>query len=834
MTQRKTRTPRPARPRKSAAAAPHREVYEKLGAFYLGREYDLEAGKLRDDLFLYDARDLVTHAVCVGMTGSGKTGLGIGLLEEAALDGIPALILDPKGDLPNLALTFPELRAEDFLPWVNPGEAGRLNLTVEDFAAQQASQWAEGITAWGQDGERIRRLRQAAEVRIYTPGSRSGVPLSILHSLAAPTDGLREEDLYRDRLQSTVAGLLHLLGIRSDPIQGKEHVFLANVIDSAWQRGQNLDLAGLIGLVQTPPFDRLGVLDLETAYPAGERSALVMALNNLLAAPGFDVWLAGEPMDPASLLWTRDGKPRLAVVTLAHLSDAERMFVVTLLLNEVVAWVRRQSGTNSLRAILYMDEIFGFFPPVAEPPSKRPMLSLLKQARAHGLGVVLATQNPVDLDYRGLANTGTWFIGRLQTEGDRQRLLDGLDSLTTGTAPRWDRRWLEKAIGGLDKRVFLVNNVHEDGPAVMQTRWTLSYLRGPMTGDQIGQLMKGQRAAGDRPAEVAATVVAAAVPASSGAPGAARPAALPPEIAQVSFPARAGLGSLTYIPMLVGAARLRYVNAKLKIDSSNDVVYLTAIKDAPIPVDWAEARAAGVVAGSLLQGAPAEGAFGEVAAAGMRERNYKTWERDFLSWLAGAVPLTLWRDPVTGETSQPGETEAAFRARQSLEARQSRDQTLEKLRAKYAARLTSLKERLRRAEQTVEREKDQARQQQTQTAISFGATVLGAFVGRKAVSATTLGRATTAARGVSRVAKEKEDIERAADNVEALRARLADAEAELESEVNELEAELSVGQGALEPIQVRPKKADIAVQLVALAWTPHTVSPSGELAPAWG
>lgn len=828
MKRRTARTRRAASGRKSAAAGPQRETYEKLGAFYLGREYDLERSRLKDDLFLYDSRDLVTHAVCVGMTGSGKTGLGIGLLEEAALDGIPALILDPKGDLPNLALTFPDLRAEDFLPWVNAGEAGQLNLTTEAFAAQQAEQWAAGLKEWGQDGDRIRRLRQAAEVVVYTPGSRSGVPLSILRSLAAPPDGARDEEASRERLQSTVAGLLHLIGIRSDPIQGREHVFLANVIDSAWSGGRDLDLEGLIGLVQSPPFKKLGVLDLEAAYPASERSELVLALNNLIAAPGFDVWLAGEPMDPQTLLWSKDGKPRLAVVTLAHLNDAERMFVVTLLLNEVVGWVRRQSGTNSLRAVLYMDEIFGFFPPVTEPPSKRPMLSLLKQARAHGLGVALATQNPVDLDYRGLANAGTWFIGRLQTERDRQRLLDGLDSLTAETSPRWDRPWLEKAIAGLEKRVFLVNNVHEDGPSALQTRWTMSYLRGPMTGDQIAALMK-DRARGEQPAVRPAQ--AGPQPVSASATG--RPPAVPAEIPQVSIPARAAQGSLTYLPVLVGAARMRFSSAKLKVDATHEVLAVTPIKDAPIPVDWAEARQTNVKASALVQGAPSQGAFGQLPAAGLRPRNYAAWEKDFASWLASDVALDLWRDPSTGQLSRPGETEADFRARQTLEARQAKDGALEKLRAKYAVRLTSLRERLRRAEQTVEREKDQARQQQTQTAISFGATVLGAFVGRKAVSATTLGRATTAARGVGRVAKEKEDIERASDNVEAVQARLNEAEADLKGEVDELEAELTLAQDKLEPVQVRAKKADIAVQLVALAWAPHVAGPSGEFTPAW-
>lgn len=453
--------------------------FEKLGVFYLGRLYDSQQKKSQDGLLLYDSKDLVTHAVCVGMTGSGKTGLCLALIEEAAIDGIPAILIDPKGDLANLLLTFPALKPEDFRPWVNEDDARRKNLSPDDYARQQAEQWQKGLAAWGEDGGRIQRLRDAADFAVYTPGSNAGIPLSILKSFAAPPPAIREDDeLLRERIGTTTTSLLGLLGIDADPIKSREHILIATILDTAWRQGQELDLAGLIQQIQTPPVKRVGVLDLDAFFPSKDRFALAMALNNLLAAPGFGAWMEGEPLDVDRLLHTPEGKPRVAIVSIAHLNDAERMFFVSLLLNQVVGWMRTQSGTTSLRALVYMDEIFGFFPPVANPPSKTPLLTLLKQARAFGVGVVLATQNPVDLDYKGLSNTGTWFIGRLQTDRDKVRVLDGLEGAAGSAGKGFDRQGLERTLAGLSSRIFLLNNVHEDHPVVFESRWVMSYLRG--------------------------------------------------------------------------------------------------------------------------------------------------------------------------------------------------------------------------------------------------------------------------------------------------------------------------------------------------------------------
>jgi len=799
--------------------------YEKLGSFYLGKLYDLAKKRVTEGLLLYDSKDLVTHAVCVGMTGSGKTGLCLALLEEAALDGIPAILIDPKGDLPNLLLTFPRLQAEDFRPWVSEEEARRKGLSLEEFAQQQADLWSAGLEEWGQSGQRIQRLREAAEFVVYTPGSSAGFPVSILKSFAAPEAAVLEDgELLQDRVGTIVMSLLSLVGIEADPVQSREHILLSTILGWAWKNGEDLSLEAVIRYVQDPPMRKIGVLDLESFYPAKERFSLVMALNNLLAAPGFASWTEGEELDISQLLHTADGRPRHCIFSIAHLNDAERMFFVSLLLTQVLGWTRSQPGTASLRAILYMDEIFGFFPPVANPPSKLPLLSLLKQARAYGLGVVLATQNPVDLDYKGLSNAGTWFIGRLQTERDKARLLEGLEGAAAAASSSFDRRQMEETLAGLGQRVFLMNNVHEDEPAVFQSRWAMSYLRGPMTGSQIKILMDPLKARAT-PAPIPATAEPALEPetqptetTAAAAPGVAA------EVPQFYVPVRGGrpAGSTPlYHPMLVGAARLSFTDVKAGVDATQEMVFTTPLHDAAIPVQWEEATEAGFAARDL-QKSPAEGAqFAVLPAPAARPKSYVTWQREFANWLYSSQRLTLWKSPSLGEISRPGESERDFRVRLQQVSREHRDQAVDRLRQKYAPRIASLQERLRRAQQALEREQEQAKDQKMQTAISFGATLLGAFVGRKALSATTLGRATTAARGVSRAVKQQEDVGRVEDTVETLQQQLVALEEEFRSEASALESKLDPLSEGLETLSVRPKKSGISVQLVALAWAPR-------------
>ena len=808
--------------------------FEKLGVFYLGRPYDLDAKKAKEGLLLYDSKDLVTHAVCFGMTGSGKTGLCLSLLEEAAIDGIPAVVIDPKGDLCNLLLTFPELRPEDFAPWINLDDARNKGVSPDEYAGRQAELWKNGLASWGQDGARIRRLRDAVDVAIYTPGSTAGLPVSILKSFSAPPPEIvNDAELLRERVGATATALLGLLGIEADPIQSREHILLSSILSYAWKQGQDLDLAALIQQVQAPPFQRVGVLDVEAFYPSKERFGLSMSLNNLLASPGFEAWLEGEALDIQSMLYTAQGKPRISIFSIAHLSDSERMFFVSLLLNQTLAWMRSQSGTTSLRALLYMDEIFGYFPPVANPPSKQPLLTLLKQARAFGLGVVLATQNPVDLDYKGLSNAGTWFIGRLQTERDQQRVLDGLEGATSNAGASLDRDEMKRTLSRLGNRIFLMNNVHEDVPEVFETRWAMSYLRGPLTRAQIKQLMDPRKSAA--PAPMAAAVSSAAPPVSSPATAEARPV-LPPDVPQYFVPVRGArpAGSrLIYQPMLLGSAQVRFVDPKANIDVLRDYVYFTPVREGAVPVNWQEAIEAQVEPGDLEKEHTPDAGFAPLPVIAGKAKSYASWGKDFLTWLYGSQSLDIFRSAGLKQVSVPGETERDFRARLGQAAREERDRAVAKLRERYAPKTGALEERIRRAEQAVAREQEQAQTQKMQTAISIGATLLGAFLGRKAVSTSTMGRAATAARTASRTWKETQDVGRATETVETLKQQLQDLEAQFAAETKELESAINPMTEALETVSVKPKKTNISVRLVALAWTPHWQDSTGGLTQAY-
>ena len=801
--------------------------YEKLGVFYLGRRWDPKARKTQPGLLLYDSKDLTTHALCVGMTGSGKTGLCIGLLEEAAIDGIPALAIDPKGDLANLALTFPSLAPADFLPWVDPDEAKTQGLSPQQLAEETAAAWKQGLADWDEDGERIARFREACEVAIYTPASRAGRPLALLRAFNAPPQAvLDDEEAFRARVQGAVSGLLALAGIDSDPMQGREHILLSQLVQRAWSARHDLDLAELIQGVQRPPFDKLGVLDLESFYPAKERAGLALALNNVLASPGAAAWAEGEPLDIQRLLWTPAGKPRIAVLSIAHLSDAQRMFFVTTLLSEVLAWMRTQSGTSSLRALVYMDEIFGYFPPSAAPPSKLPMLTLLKQARAFGVGVLLATQNPVDLDYKGLANAGTWFIGRLQTERDKLRVLDGLQGAMDAASHAFDRQEMDRLLSGLGSRVFLLNDVHEDAPELFQTRWTLSYLRGPLDKDQIRLLSAGQRFDAGAPAGTAPQR-----PAPTAASTGARRPVLPPGVSEAFLPATPGSGALSYRPSVLGQARLHYVDKKSAVDAWESVALLAPIDGST--VQWDEAQELPGDAGSRLGSAPSEGAtFDEAPAAVTNAGAWGDWKKSLAAALYQSRPLKLLRCDALGEVSTPGESLAEFKARLVHSGREQRDADVDALRKRWAPKLQTLQNAVQRAQKALADQQAQASGQTLDTVVTVGTTLLGAFLGRKAVSVTNLNRARTALRSGSRTVKERQDVGTAEQQLETAKKQLGDAEAEFQEEAEKLQAAAGPDALAIVEFTVPPRKSDIAVGNLLLAWSPWRAGADGFPAPA--
>ena len=772
--------------------------YEKLGLFYLGRRYDLATGARLPDPVLYDSKDLLTHAVCVGMTGSGKTGLGLGLIEEAAIDGIPVVAIDPKGDLPNLLLTFPNLLPSDFAPWVDPAEAVRRNVSVEAHAAEIAQRWKDGLTDWGQDGGRISRLRAAADIRVYTPGSRASTPLAVLGSFGHAHHETGEDT--QARITATAAALLGLVGITDVQPHSREQALLSAILASQ-PAGDTGNLAWIVQQIQRPSFERVGVLDLETFYPARERQDLALRFNSVLASPGFDLWSTGEPLDIGSLLFTREGRPRVAIVSIAHLDESQRMLVVSLVLSAVLQWTRRQSGTGSLRALVYMDEVFGYLPPVANPPSKAPLLTLLKQARAYGVGIVLATQNPVDLDYKALSNTGTWFLGKLQTERDKARVLDGLEGVAGGL----DRQALDKTLSALPGRAFLMHNVHEGAPVVFQTRWALSYLKGPMGREDLQRLAAPEEAAvPSRPASPAA---------HQPSPKPAVPAGVPEYVLAGSSETPSG-----FQPVLYGVSRVHYTDTRRGIDVARSVQATVPFGHGAIPIDWDQADAAAPPPDALKEPKwmPEAARCEAPPPAALDPKRYVEWSRDFADWIVRTQPLKLFSVPSLKLMSEPGETERDFRIRAQQAAREARDESVGRLRERYAPKVARLTEKVARGRELVDKEQQQVQQQKLQTAVSFGATMLGALMGRKTVSLSTLGRATTAARGVGRSMKEAQDVARARERLQEAEADLAAAEAELRDEIAALEH--GPDAAAIDVIEIKPKRGSVDVRLVALAW----------------
>ncbi|MCU0850730.1 MAG: ATP-binding protein [Candidatus Thermoplasmatota archaeon] len=793
--------------------------FEKLGVFYLGRQYDMTNKTQKEDLLLYDSKDLVTHAICIGMTGSGKTGLCISLIEEAAIDGIPTIAIDPKGDITNLLLTFPELQAQDFTPWINQEEAAKKGLSPEAYADQQATLWRNGLLKWGQDGTRIQRLHESADFIIYTPGSNAGVPISILRSFAAPPQGIREDnELLQERITTTVTSLLGLLGINADPLRSREHILISTILADAWQRNQDIDIGQIIQRIQTPPMTRIGMLDVESFYPPKDRFDLAMQLNNLLAAPGFSLWFEGEPLEINKLLFSEKGKPKVSIFYTAHLNDAQRMFFTSLLLNQIVGWMRTQSGTTSLRSILYIDEVFGYLPPISNPPSKIPLLTLMKQARAFGLGIVLATQNPVDLDYKAISNAGTWFLGRLQTERDKARVIDGLEGASLSGEQQFSRQNMEQLLSGLGNRVFLMNNVHDDAPTIFETRWALSYLRGPLTREQIKVLAEPMKKQWKETLPSQPTQPSPLGPISSGTPSQAisQIPIIPPEIPHYFIPSTQSLSTnqpSIYHPYLLGAAQIRFTNTKTKLDQMKDVLFLTPVTDEPIAVNWENSQQTTMNLSDLQKTPPANVLYSGVPTAALKAKNYSMWETDFTNWLLKTQKIELYKSQNLNSVSMIGETDRDFRIRLQQLARERRDEEVTVLRQKYAQKYAKIDEQLRRGEIKVQEHEAQNRDQKYQTAISLGTTLLGGFLGRK-----TLGGFRTTSRDMGRSMKKKRESEYAKENYQALLEEKRLLDSQFQTEISNMDLKINPINETFETIIITPSKTNIVVRFIGLVW----------------
>ncbi|MFC5458128.1 ATP-binding protein [Prosthecobacter fluviatilis] len=793
------------------------DQYEKLGTFYLGREYDLKAKKVQDNLVLYDSKDLVTHGVVLGMTGSGKTGLCLALLEEAAMDGVPVIAIDPKGDIGNALLTFPNLTPQEFRPWINEDEARRKGQSPDEYAAAQSALWQKGLGEWGQSAERIQKLRATVDMAIYTPGSNAGLPVSILSSLnCPPAEVMDDGEALGDRIESTVSSLLGLIGVEADPVQSPEHILLSNIVSTCWKKGQNLSLENLVRQIQQPPLRKIGVVDLESFFPEAKRTALAMKLNNLLASPGFSTWLEGEPLDIQRMYYTPEGKPRITIFCIAHLSDTERMFFVSLLMNQLLGWMRAQQGTTSLRSIFYMDEIYGYLPPTAMPPSKKPLMILLKQARAFGLGILLATQNPADLDYKALANIGTWWLGRLQTERDKMRVLEGLEGAANTAGGKFDRQEMEQTLAGLGNRVFLMNNVHEDHPVVFTVRWLMSYLSGPLSRPQIKALME--------PIRPKAGAAPAAEDDGFAPPGASSSAAanrntlrpkLPDGATELFQPCDEEGERLTYVPAIVRSATVVFDDAKRKISGRSVITLVNEIDTEKQKVLWD--KFVDVPKDDDLSKYDTEpkenAAYADLPGPALKTTTYTSIKKDFADWVFANHSLEVFFSPLLEVYSNPGEKQDEFKVRITQTTREQRDAAIEELRTKTAKTMKSLQDKAEKAASKVDVQQAQASSAKLSTAVQIGGSILGAIFGRK----TSMVKASTVS-SASRAWKEGQDVKAAERELESIKADMAALEKQIADDTQKIRDQYDPATLAFEIFKLTPVKKNIQVTATGILW----------------
>ena len=827
---------------------------------YLGRLFDVLQAKVTDQPLQYDPADLTTHALVTGMTGSGKTGLCIDLMEEAALIGVPAIVIDPKGDLTNLLLHFPDLAPQDFQPWLDPELARRSGKTIEQASNDAALAWRNGLEEWGVPHERMLALKNAAEFAIYTPGSDSGIPVSVLSSLAAPgLDWVPNREILSERISSTVTAILGLVGFDNlDPLRSREHILMSNIFQSAWSQDRSLDLAELILQIQNPPFEKLGAFPVDTFFPTKDRMSLALQINNILAAPTFDMWRSGQNLDVTALLFTPDGRPRQCVFYLAHLSDSERMFFVTILLSAVETWMRTRPGTSSLRALLYMDEIFGYLPPVANPPSKQPLLRMLKQARAFGLGLVLATQNPVDVDYKALSNAGTWFIGKLQTEQDKQRLLDGLESAASGAL---DRGAIDKLISGLGKRVFIMQNVHEKLPIVFQTRWTMNFLAGPMTRTQIPALNRlvgaakseeplariqvgalegpgrsSQPEGGVNPEPVVARPVKPSNPPSNGST--TRPSLpsgfpeffLPMNLSFTkaladlgqSMPEEARMTGILYRPVILASALVRFTDRRYSLDMQQEKSALVTAFDKRAIVHWddfvrpvPDEKEMDPVPDPQARFATPDGPTADARLLG-------ALRKDFSDWAYRTSKVTVRANKILGVFATPEVSQADFMKACAEAARQARDADLTRATTTLDRQIAAIQEKLNREERELQQDQTELDERKREELVSGAETVFSLLGGRRS-------RRISEAMSKHRMTEQsKSDVDESVDVIAELRKQLTSLEYTRQQALSEAGAKWGNAVNNIIEIPILPKKADLYVAMFGVAWMPHYQVKTGD------
>jgi hypothetical protein len=780
------------------------KLYETLKLFYLGHEEGTAIP------VVYENKDLTTHGLIIGMTGSGKTGLGIGLIEEATLDNIPSIIIDPKGDMGNLLLTFPHMDGPSFAPWVDANEAANKGLSIHEHAQKIASIWKKGIESFDQDISRVATLKERGDFTIYTPGSSAGVGVALISTFKAPAPEIMEDrELLTTLISSTVTSILSLVDIQSDPLSGKEHILVSSIFLNFFEKGQDVSLETLIGAIVSPPFEKVGVFALNTFYPQDKRLELAMKLNALVASPSFSTWLQGELLDIDSMLFTKEGKAKVSIFSIAHLNDKERMFFVTLLLNQFLGWMRRQEGSSRLRALLYMDEIFGFFPPNLNPPSKQPMLTMLKQARAFGVGIVLSTQNPVDLDYKGLSNIGTWFIGRLQTAQDRERVISGLQGIQGSD---YDKAALMGIIANLDKRHFLVKNIHEDGLHVFSTRWVLSYLKGPLTRDQIASLMEAKKNIKhtQKPQNQSHTPKPRVIP---------NTLSIPPILSD-AIPQTYHYFSQSegYImaPYLACEGEVAFVDTKLNINETRRINNVVMLDEKMNEISWSDIQLI-----ELLepQNKPRNGStYGKLPLFIQEMRSFSSLTKDWQDYLYRNERLDIFANSALKIFGDVGMSEEAFNLRVHDALENAYEEEKVKQIAIYEKDELALEKKLRTLEARLDKEKADVSSKTTNMAITIGTSLLSALLGGNLLSKTNASKVGTSARSASSVLKEKRDVARVESEIEELLNQMEELKEKLALNLESIKASYDIRHFPNETYQIKPRRADIYDAKLRIAW----------------
>ncbi len=822
--------------------------------FYFGREYDFEkkAADPEKPVF-YDPEDLTTHMVITGMTGSGKTGMGVILLEEAALKGIPAILIDPKGDLTNTLLHFPNMAPADFTPWVDKDAARRDGKTPDEVGAEASASWRKGLMDAGIDKARVVKLSKNVDRAIYSPGSDSAIPVSILSSLKAPIIPWEEnQEVLRENIASTVSALLGLIGLKDiDPVRSREHILLSNILEFAWSKGKDLDLESLILQVQNPPFDKLGVFPVSKMYPEKDRFELAMQLNNFLAAPAFATWLRGQPLDIGEFLYTPEGKPRHSVFYLAHLSDAERMFFVTLLYSAIETWTRAQSGTTNLRALVYFDEIVGYLPPVQTTPAKPIILRMFKQARAFGVGLVVATQNPIDLDYKALSNTGSWLVGRLQTEQDKGRLLDGLD----GVSGTFDRAYFDKTISALPKRVFILHNIHAKKPQVFSTRWAMNYLPGPIMRNRLDELNKmvgtiEEEMDWSEPESVIGasqstqTSVSDTEIAGSGRgdlPGSPTEPILASRVAvhylpmnltlsqalqdnPVEVPATTANALTYYKPALLGQAKVYYANRTYGVNVERQVSIAIRSLDGRGLVQWQNYQTDPIDASQLENRPLPNASFGDLVYPFDDEKNIETMQKDFVEWIYRSLPLKLYRSDKYKMTSELDETEDDFASRVAAANSSASSEAVEKVKAKFEKQKKTIETRLMKEEMELEKDQTTLNQRKMEESGSWLSTAARTLLGTGGVKGTLKRGASSIGSNMSKrrmTSTAKASVEESKQMIELYKQQLAELDQQMEAEIAGLQEDAVDITSSIREVTVSPQKKDIVVEVFGLGWLPN-------------